>query len=412
VTPLDDSQVRQLLLDAAAGPTSGDFASLFQRAQRSRRRRAAGLTGAVATVAAGLIAIPLLLTSGDNQRAAVVGPPPSQVAGNPLELVGRWSVHAAGEASGTSLVLGKRVVLMRRCGQLEGNWGADPSGVFVGSLYSGDGTCFHGPDPLAAPWLTGAVGFRVQGPDRLLVGRSGGTLATLVPASPSGGPKVTPSLRTALAMPAPLPRGVTPVTASSLRGDWFAIGPHEWNRQGSVSFATVGWSGSDGCNGYGGGLAVGVDGDLMTTSGASTLVGCQTSPAPDWVMRARRAGLSHGLLLLYDAKGTLLGRLARSTTAVIHGVFEQVGGPPLPTSHGGTATRHQHLSGTIEVHAGSASGEIVATTAAHHGTFSVSVPPGRYILVGVTGAQSCPAFHPATLLPGQSAHINVICEVP
>lgn len=70
--------------------------------------------------------------------------------------------------------------------------------------------------------------------------------------------------------------------------------------------------GSDGCNGKGGGFLLGQEGRLLTTSGNTTLIGCESSPVASWVDGASRAGLLGDLLVFYDAKARELGRVVPS----------------------------------------------------------------------------------------------------
>jgi hypothetical protein len=79
-----------------------------------------------------------------------------------------------------------------------------------------------------------------------------------------------------------------------------------------VTFASDGsWSGSDGCNGQGGRWRLGTGGDLVTTTGPSTQIGCAGVPVGGWMARARQAGLAGKTLVLLDGTGHEIGRLVR-----------------------------------------------------------------------------------------------------
>ncbi|MBV9486780.1 MAG: hypothetical protein JO246_12060 [Frankiaceae bacterium] len=92
----------------------------------------------------------------------------------------------------------------------------------------------------------------------------------------------------------------------------------------------------------------------------------------------------------------------------VAGTFSMVGGP-----YPGLARK---LSGRIDIHSGSPTGRLEASVrTAKDGSFTASVPPGRYWLVGrsrhVTGV-GCPGVHPVTIKPGTTAHVQVVCAVP
>lgn len=79
-----------------------------------------------------------------------------------------------------------------------------------------------------------------------------------------------------------------------------------------VTFDADGTSiGTDGCNTFGSRWAIGDGGRLLTRSGASSLIGCDGAPIPQWVATAQRAGIDRATLVLLARDGTELGRLAR-----------------------------------------------------------------------------------------------------
>jgi hypothetical protein len=92
----------------------------------------------------------------------------------------------------------------------------------------------------------------------------------------------------------------------------------------------------------------------------------------------------------------------------IAGRFRIVGGPAPGID--------RPLSGRIDVHAGAATGKVVAVTSTtSSGAFSVSVSAGRYVLVGLTGhstGASCTSGLPTTVAAGQTARAIVQCDVP
>jgi hypothetical protein len=297
--------------------------------------RASSLAAGIAVLASCLTACAAGSSTTNSKPDAVshevnsVPASPSIVHADPLALVGRWNVKAAGQPAGMSLILGEQVTVFEACGQLEGDWRADHEGAFITYLFGGDGVCFHQPHPLSVPWLSHATSYRVHGSSRLLLNASGQVLARLSSGGPpkvsrhddpseADAPKITPALRTTLARSPSLPAGLRPATKADLVGRWRALGPHSGSPKGFVRFEDTGaWDGSDGCNGAGGRYAIDGSGRLIITPGGPNgLVGCEMSPAPDWAERARGAGIdSHGDLVLLDVHGKLLGHLARTAAS-------------------------------------------------------------------------------------------------
>jgi hypothetical protein len=73
------------------------------------------------------------------------------------------------------------------------------------------------------------------------------------------------------------------------------------------------------------------------------------------------------------------------------------------------------LSGRIEIHLGSESGRVVATTTAKAGHFTVAVPTGRYVAVGRTGSGSsllCSSGEAKTVHATKTVNVAVYCDVP
>ena len=74
------------------------------------------------------------------------------------------------------------------------------------------------------------------------------------------------------------------------------------------------WTGSDGCNGNGGGWMLDDGGRVLATAGPQTLMGCDGEDLAGALVSARRAGidLSDGeVLVLLDGDGTQRARLVR-----------------------------------------------------------------------------------------------------
>jgi hypothetical protein len=420
--PFEPEELRRLLDEVAAGPTTGTFDEVFRRAHRQRRSIRAGLVIATVVVVAAAIAVPTLLVSGNAPRQRVTTsqtplPTPSTkttARANPYGLFGHWRVAAAGERPGTVLTFGLDLILHRPCGELDGNWRADRGGDFIGAIYGGAAKCFHSSQSFSAPWLTQAAGFRISGADRLLLDADGTVLARLSPVGPEGDSHAIPApsafsaaQRALVETPAPLPSGVSPASLDDLLGRWHATGPNPGSPGGYVEFTNHGiWIGSDGCNGYGGRLGVGTDGQVLTTTGPNGDVECELSPAPSWVVQAGRIGIAGDQLVLFDASGKLLGRLVRQQTAHVIGRF---------VAYVGVNTHPQLLTGAISARLGAAQGDGVDEGSARRGHFAMTVPVGRYVFLGSTAGFpdfTCTSNHgqPTTLTAGETVHITVTCN--
>jgi hypothetical protein len=187
-------------------------------------------------------------------------------------------------------------------------------------------TTVHGGDPTPT-WLSRTRKFRVRGAERDLLGADGSITATLTrvtrvihPAPglikslqqpPTLDPVTVRKLRTTAR---PLPTGVTSVTSKTLLGTWvpYPIRQYAYDKKPSVTFGKGGaWSASDGCNGAVGRWTLSTGGELVTTVGASTLIGCDGAPTASWVRQARRAAISGEVLTLYAPDGKLVARLTR-----------------------------------------------------------------------------------------------------
>ena len=256
------------------------------------------------------------------------GQPPS---GDPAELVGQWFVAADGEEPHAILTIGNRVdgglLLYRECGTLFGDWRANTYAMFVGDIDGGSGDCFENQRRPLPTWMAMVTSFRRDGDTELLIGADGETVATLTPgAHPSprpdsvaeyaSPPVVTDSMRAKFAEPRPLPSDVSPAARGDVIGRWLPL-PKERPQQSPdaayVAFDADGtYKGSDGCNGDGGRWALGPDGVILATSGASTAIGCDTSPLSGWPPQAGRLGLRAGHLVFVDPAGKILGEAVRA----------------------------------------------------------------------------------------------------
>lgn len=240
-----------------------------------------------------------------------------------LGLIGLWRVSGpSGEQSDTWLRLDAvEFQLWRDCGMILGSWSAGEE-AFIASPYGGSGDCVEGRPP-TVPWLESVTSYESSGAGWQLTDAEGDVVASLaVDGAPepiesaadfyAQPPELTEETYAAFRRSVPLPAGVEAATAESLTGHWV---PSEFTGTADphVDFAADGsWSGSDGCNVVVGRWSVGSDGELLTTAGPSTLIGCDGALVPYWVAAARIAGFDGDRLLLLDRDGNELGRLVRT----------------------------------------------------------------------------------------------------
>jgi hypothetical protein len=273
----------------------------------------------------GVVALCLLLvgcaagsTAGSRQAPAAPTPVPSE--GDPVALIGSWTVQDAdGERGAVLRIAAGQLMLFRRCGALMGSWQADRAGLFVADLNSTTG-CSPSGQPTPA-WLQAASAFRVESIGPVLLDGRGAVVARLLPGGrPSPQPDmardlteppvVTDDVRRAFAPPVPLPAALTPATRDRLVGRWIPVGSTEAGQAYVELRGDGGWSGSDGCNGQRGRWVAGSQGALLAVAGPSTLVGCLGVAVASWLSATRRAGLDDGgALVLTDGRGQQIGRL-------------------------------------------------------------------------------------------------------
>jgi hypothetical protein len=244
--------------------------------------------------------------------------------GDPLQLVGSWHLDAPGQEPGSVLRLGDDLSLWSGCGACFGGWSADRAGLFVAHVSSMSGGCrlpASGGDWTPA-WLTKARAFKAGGTSVELLDANGAVVARLTPgAHPTAGPDmaselaapptVSADLTQRMRAAAPLPAGLTPATSARLVGRW--ISADHPDRRGFVDLRADGsWRGSDGANDQGGGWTAGPGGSLVAVAGAQTLVGCAGGCVNigAWLSEAAHAGFDGSTLVLVDADGSVLGRLA------------------------------------------------------------------------------------------------------
>jgi hypothetical protein len=262
----------------------------------------------------------------DVPTAAPSVEPPRTPGGDPWRLIGSWLVTADGEEPGAVLrISGHGVSLWRRCGQLEGGWQADRSGLFVADLSSASESC-HPEVPYAPAWLRAADAFDLRASGPRLLDADGTVVARLAPGSrPTPGPDLPASLadpptvtaddQRRFADPAPVPTDLLPADRMSLVGRWLPQSADDVQRpeQPMLELLADGtWTSSDGCNGSDGRWAAGDGGRLLTTVGFTTQMGCTNVNVAANFFTASRAAFDGTALVLLDVSGTETGRLAKA----------------------------------------------------------------------------------------------------
>jgi hypothetical protein len=240
-----------------------------------------------------------------------------------IGLVNLWRVTgAAGEEDPAWLRLDAgEFQLWRSCGMIMGSWRATDT-LLIAEPWGGSGDCTMTTRP-QVDWLEQVTGFTISPDGYDLVDAAGGVVASLsidgapepIPTAAefyTQPPELTEQVHAAFRAAASLPTGLTPATDAALFGKWVPVA-YAVSTDPHVLFESDGtWTGSDGCNGGSGRWVVGADGEFLATSGPSTLMACEGALVPSWVAQATTAGLNaDGWLLLFDASGAEIGRLAR-----------------------------------------------------------------------------------------------------
>lgn len=240
-----------------------------------------------------------------------------------IGLVNLWRVTgAAGEEDPAWLRLDAgEFQLWRSCGMIMGSWRASDT-LFLAAPFGGMGDCVTTTMPEVA-WLEQVTGFEVSPDGYDLIDTAGAVVASLsidgapepIPTAAefyTEPPELTEQVHAAFRAAASLPEGLTPATDAALLGTWVPVAYAVSTDPYALFEADGTWTGSDGCNGGSGRWVVGADGEFLATSGPSTLIACEGAAVPSWVAQATTAGInSDGWLLLFDASGTEIGRLAR-----------------------------------------------------------------------------------------------------
>ncbi len=273
-----------------------------------------GVRSALAVVATFALASCAAPPTADPGTPAPSGSRPGP--GDPLALVGMWTLAGVNEGAGTVVGLTPAdLTIYQDCGEVLASWSADGHGLFVGSVKGAAGGC----DPVSrVGWLETAAAYRLDGDNAVLLDADGRTVARLLASGERPRPdresfEVTDQARNSFGPAAALPARLTAAGRDKLAGRWLPVGAGRGTTK--PPYLELGadgrWLGWDGCNGSGGGWVAGRAGTLLATAGFSTLVGCDGAPVQGWVSSARLAGFDGATLVLLDRDAKELGRLRR-----------------------------------------------------------------------------------------------------
>ena len=262
------------------------------------------------------------------------------------QIVGVWSVSAADEEPGAIATFSDQIIVWRMCGEITAPWQASPTGGFIASEGGESMTCVHKGQQFAPSWLLHAVTIQANDAGLELLDQEGAVLATLSPSvSPTphadiidsaAVPKLYPQMRMQFAAAAPhaLPVGWKPAKAGDLIGLWST----DWKSRSSepalstpyVRFESSGsFSANVDCNGGGGRWGSSAAGELLTVTGAQTLIGCGAYDASrprldEWLRKSSGIGLKGEVLGFFDASGALVGQVHRSLSGDFAAVWPEV----------------------------------------------------------------------------------------
>jgi hypothetical protein len=247
--------------------------------------------------------------------------PPASDESQALGLVGLWRVSdAAGESEQTWLRLDAgSFQLWRECGMIMGSWEAGEQ-AFIAGAYGASGTCVDGGTIPDIPWLDSVTSYERDEAGWRLTDAAGDVVASLAidgapePIDTSAEfytepPVINEQVRAAFRPVAALPGTLEPASDAELLGRWTPVVGSPATDPHVVFLESGTWTGSDGCNGVEGRWTTEGEGELLTTSGGTTSIGCEGAGVPYWVAGARLAGFDGAELVLLDTDGTVLGRL-------------------------------------------------------------------------------------------------------
>ncbi len=259
-------------------------------------------------------------------RSALSSPPAFVAESTPdgferWDLVGLWRVSdAEGTDGDTWLYLGAdEARVWSDCGFQVGGWSAGGGKIIV-DIYMWHMGCSTADGQPEIAWLFDTVGYEAAAEGWTLLSATGGVTARLridgvPPPHPDTNddgrqqPVVDDEVRAQLRDISP-PEGMRTATADELVGRWIPEAPAPRDPHVAIS-ADGTWTASDGCNGTRGRWAVAPEESLLTTTGPTTLIGCEGSGEPSMFGQARATAFDGDVLVLFDATGEVSGRLVR-----------------------------------------------------------------------------------------------------
>lgn len=295
--------------------------ALRAAARRSRRPGPPFLAGVGVLAAVAVVLAGLLLPHGGRGVAVTHL---STTAFDPIGLVGRWSVQAAGEEKGAILRVSDDMNLFVQCGELFATWAGSGDGQVAVTVNGWSGACGAKFASRGAPtWLTTATSARTTAEGVDLLATDGHVLAHLTPGpapskrrdtlAPTDVPIASQALITRLHNTARLPTDLRPATATQVIGQWRP--DPQTKAPASLTVEPDGtWVSNDGCNDSGGQWRMSGGGTLTATAGNSSKVGCAGSSIPGQWGQARRIGFNGATMVLIGADGTTIGTLVPDTT--------------------------------------------------------------------------------------------------
>ena len=236
---------------------------------------------------------------------------------DPVGLVNLWHVEGVGADDVWLRLADRELTVWAECGIAGGAWRA-ATALFVADVQQGYGSAGCMSDPAAElDWLYAATSFEAgETPETWnLLDTDGDVVATL---RVDGAPPASEDLSDDYL----LPPVVTQATRDSFGSGSYLVAQSDFRNQiegrwtastAFVEFSADGsWTGSDGCNAATG-RWVRDDTHFLATSGASTLMGCDSVAVPTWVATAAFATISGDgdMLEFVGPDGAHLGTVAR-----------------------------------------------------------------------------------------------------
>lgn len=246
-------------------------------------------------------------------------------------LTGTWVVTNTGTAAdGTTVTLsaepGKTgsATIVAACGTVDGVWGANADGMFLGSVTTWTASCetstststSEGVSPQIVAWFTTATTYSTPSDGSATVtfaNSAKANIATLVALqSPSVAESAPLSSDQSASGESPTSTPPPIATVSDLEGKWVQEGrPQVAPTPPYIEFDSDGtWSGSDGCNATSGRWLLTDSGSILATAGPTTLISCTGMVSLGTALtEAQYVSITDDTLYLWKANGSEIIRL-------------------------------------------------------------------------------------------------------